>query len=89
MGIAFRLIAAPYFHNLPPLTRELSATTSPNWTDYCKMLSGSARVLLRGLPRDGPDRAADDLHSFGHVMLGRQGERIKPSRAVSTLLKAL
>lgn len=56
MGIAFRLIAAPCFDNLPQLTGERAAATSTNWTDYCKMFfplskaqgGGSAR-LLRGL----------------------------------------
>lgn len=65
MGIAFLLIAAPYFHNLPPLTRELSATTSTNWTDYCKMFWGSAGWLRDvAFPWPTPRQARRGLMSY-------------------------
>lgn len=31
-------MAAPYFHSLPPLTREPVSSTSVNATDYSKMM---------------------------------------------------
>ncbi len=70
MGIAFRLIAAPCFDNLPQLTGERAAATFTNWTDYCKMFFSSLESA--GWRQRGSSVACtarpDELHSFRHVM---------------------
>ncbi len=84
MGIAFRLIAAPCFDNLPQLTGERAAATFTNWTDYCKMFFSSLESA--GWRQRGSSVACtQDLMSYilsdMSCLAGIEG--IQPRRVVS------
>lgn len=85
MRIAFRLIAAPCFDNLPQLTGERAAATSTNWTDYCKMFFSSLESAGWRQCAAAPWLAPQDLMSYilsdMSCLAGIEGT--KPRRVVS------